>query len=57
MYGQRTGNNSTTIILVLIAIGLYFTMPKSVTFKVEKSVAIPVVATLLGVSVLRNLRF
>jgi hypothetical protein len=58
MYSRRnnlTGNSS--IFLALVIICIHFFMPKSVNIPIRKDVALPVVATLLGVSIVRNLRF
>jgi hypothetical protein len=56
MYGTRP-NNTVTIYLIGIGIVLYLFMPKSVTFKVDKNVAIPVISTLTALSIFNNFRY
>jgi hypothetical protein len=56
MYGTRP-NNTVTIYLIGIGIALYLFMPKSITFKVDRNVVIPVISTLTALSIFKNFRY
>jgi hypothetical protein len=53
MYRTQSNSNGT-IFLVCLAVLIYFFMPKSLTVKIPKDIALPVTCTLAVVSLVRR---
>jgi hypothetical protein len=54
---RTNATSNTSIFLAVLALCIYFFMPKTIDLKIPKDVALPVVSTLAVASIVRSLRY